>query len=179
LFGVGGGQTDDARVQRIAARTFGDAAAALTAYRAEWPGASAEELATAILTDRFFRIPAVRLSEAHAASGGTSYHYLFTWESRAFDGRLKSTHALEIPFVFANLGRPGADLFLGPGATPEALSAAMHATWTAFIRTGDPACEAVGEWPAYCVERRAVLELGDEIGLRSDPYGATRALWRD
>jgi carboxylesterase type B len=53
----------------------------------------------------------------------------------------------------------------------------MHAAWIAFIRTGDPACDAVGEWPAYRADRRAVMELGDRIGLRLDPYGATRALW--
>jgi len=39
---------------------------------------------------------------------------------------------LIIAVLFANLARPGADLFLGPGATPEALSDAMHAAWTAF-----------------------------------------------
>jgi para-nitrobenzyl esterase len=168
---------DEARLGRIAARVFGDADAALSAYRSEWPAASPEELLTAILTDRFFRIPAVRLAEAQAGNGGTVYQYLFTWESRAFGGRLKSTHALEIPFMFNNLKNPGVDLFLGPGPSPQALADAMHAAWIAFIRSGDPACEAVGAWPAYRLEGRAVMELGDEIGVRRDPYAATRALW--
>ena len=53
----------------------------------------------------------------------------------------------------------------------------MHAAWIAFIRSGDPTCDAVGEWPAYQLDRRAVMELGDEIGVRLDPYGATRAQW--
>jgi para-nitrobenzyl esterase len=175
LFPVGA--TDEARVRRIATRLFTDADAALAAYRAEWPGASPEELVTAIMTDRFFRIPAVRLAEAQAAHGGTAYQYLFTWQSRAFDGRLKATHALEIPFMFNNLERAGTDLFLGPGPRPHALADAMHAAWIAFIRTGDPACAAVGEWPAYHAAHRAVMELGDRIALRTDPYGATRALW--
>lgn len=175
LFPVG--DVDEARLRRVAAHTFTDADAALTTYRREWPGASPQELHTAMMTDRFFRIPAVRLAEAQAQNGGIAYQYLFTWESRAFDGRLKATHALEIPFMFNNLTRPGADIFLGPGPTPQALADAMHAAWIAFIRTGDPACDAVGEWPAYRADRRAVMELGDRIGLRLDPYGATRALW--
>ena len=171
------GAADAARLHRTASRTFGDADAALAAYRREWPGASADGLFSAMLTDRYFRIPAVRLSEAQTQSGGTAFHYLFTWESRAFDGRLKSTHALEIPFVFNNLTRPGADIFLGPGPSPQALADVMHAAWIAFVRTGDPSCDAVGAWPAYHPECRAVMELGDRIGVRLDPYGATRALW--
>ncbi len=171
------GTTDEARLQRIAARVFSDSGAAMAAYRSEWPGASPEEILNAMMTDRVFRIPAVRVAEAQAQNGGTAYQYLFTWESRAFGGRLKATHALEIPFVFNNLGRAGTEIFLGPGPMPQALADSMHAAWIAFIRTGDPTCDAVGEWPAYTPERRAVMELGDHIGLRIDPYSATRALW--
>jgi len=176
LFGLGG--VDENRLRRIAARIFPDADAALAVYRTEWPAASPDELLVAIMTDRIFRIPAVRLAEAQAESGGTAYQYLFTWESRAFGGRLKSTHALEIPFVFNNLHRAGVDVFLGLCPTPQALADAMHAAWIAFIRRGDPSCDAVGEWPAYRPERRAVMELGDRIGVRIDPYGATRQLWQ-
>jgi len=171
------GATDEERLQRIAERTFPDAAAALAAYRIEWPGASPAELLVAIMTDRVFRIPAVRLAEAQTQCGGTAYQYLFTWESRAFEGRLKSTHALEIPFAFNNLDRAGTDIFIGPGPRPQALAEAMHAAWTAFIRDGDPSCDAVGEWPRYRSEHRAVMELGERIGVRVDPYGATRLLW--
>ena len=176
LFGLG--EVDDERLRRIAARIFADADVALAAYRSEWPGASPDDLLTAIMTDQVFRIPAVRLAEAQAANSGTAYQYLFTWESRAFGGRLKATHALEIPFVFNNLARAGVDVFLGPGPTPQALADAMHAAWIAFIRTGNPACDAVGDWPAYRLDRRAVMELGDHVGLRIDPYSATRALWQ-
>ena len=171
------GTTDEERLQRIAAHTFTDPDAALAAYRIEWPGASPEEMLVAIMTDRVFRIPAVRLAEAQTQTGGTAYQYLFTWWSRAFEGRLKATHALEIPFVFNNLERAGTDIFIGPGPRPQALADAMHAAWIAFIRAGDPTCDAVGEWPAYHPEHRAVMELGDRIGVRVDPYGATRALW--
>ena len=176
LFGLGGG--DDDRLRRIVARTFADADAALAVYRSEWPAASPDELLIALMTDRVFRIPAIRLAEAMSENGGTAYQYLFTWESRAFGGRLKATHALEIPFVFNNLARAGVDVFLGPGPTPQALADAMHAAWIAFIRSGDPTCDAVGEWPAYRLDRRVVMELGEHIGMRADPYGATRALWQ-
>jgi len=177
LFPVG--TVDETRLRRIAARLFSDVDAAVAAYRSEWNGADPEAVLMAMMTDRFFRIPAVRLAEAQAQNDGTAFQYLFTWSSRAFDGRLKATHALEIPFMFNNLTRAGADIFLGPGPTPQALADAMHAAWIAFIRNGDPRCDAVGDWPAYRTGNRAVMEFGDTIGLRIDPYGATRALWRN
>jgi len=176
IFGIGG--IDEERLRRIAGRTFADGDAALAAYRTEWPGAEPDDLLMAIMTDSVFRIPAVRVAEAQVQNGGTAYQYLFTWQSRAFGGRLKSTHALEIPFVFNNLSRAGVDIFLGPGAAPQALADAMHAAWIAFVRAGNPSCDAVGEWPAYDLTRRPVMELGDQIGVRSDPYGATRTLWQ-
>ncbi len=178
LFPVG--RVDEDRLRRIATRLFAaDADAALAAYRSEWRGASAEDLVNAMLTDRYFRIPGVRLAEAQASGGGTAYQYLFTWESRAFDGRLKATHALEIPFAFNNLERAGVELFLGPGPRPQRLAEAMHAAWIAFIRSGDPSCKAVGEWPRYGLEQRSVMELGERIAVLRDPYGASRSLWTD
>lgn len=44
----------------------------LSAYRAAHPGASAGELFSAIQTDWYWRIPAVRLADAHAATARAS-----------------------------------------------------------------------------------------------------------
>ena len=78
---------------------------ALAVYREALPGASAGDLQAAVVTDWFFRIPAIRLAEAHAAGRGATYVYEMTWRSPQFGGRLGSCHALEIPFVFDNLDR--------------------------------------------------------------------------
>ena len=175
LFGVA--EVDDARLERHAARYFPDAAGAVAAYRADHPGASAREVALAIATDHVFRVPAVRLAEAHASSGGRTWKYLFSWKSRAFGGRLGATHALEIPFAFNTLDRPGVDAMLGPGERPDALAQRMHAAWTAFVRRGDPACEETGAWGCYGPETRDVMEFGERVGVLRDPGARTRALW--
>jgi para-nitrobenzyl esterase len=175
LFGVA--EVDDARLERHAARYFPDAARAVAAYRAEYAGATARELALAIATDHVFRIPAVRLAEAHAGSGGRTWKYLFSWKSRAFGGRLGATHALEIPFAFNTLDRPGVDAMLGPGERPDALAQRMHAAWTAFVQRGDPACEQTGPWNCYGPETREVMEFGARVGPLRDPGARTRALW--
>ena len=172
------GPVDEARIGRIAGRYFGeDAERCLAAYRDEHPEASPKDLLTAITTDHIFRIPAVRLAEAHAGNGGRAYQYLFSWESRAFEGRLRSTHALEVPFTFDNLGRMGVDVFLGEGPDPQPLADAMHAAWTAFIREGTPNGEGLPEWTAFDSERRAVMEFGERVGMLEDPMPRTREVW--
>ena len=103
--------------------------------------------------------------------------YLFAWESRAFNGKLKATHALEIPFVFDNLDRGGVNIFLGEGPKPQHVAHAMHAAWTSFIRKGNPNCEALPDWPAYDSERRTTIVFGDVSDLVDDPSGAERRLW--
>jgi para-nitrobenzyl esterase len=177
LFGYG--SQDEDKLRRLAARIFGARAGdAIATYRARRPAASPGDLAVAITSDQIFRIPAIRLCEAHAAAGGTSFAYLFTWRSRAFEGRLGATHALEIPFAFNNLARPGVDVFLGPGERPQALADVMHAAWIAFIRAGDPSCEALAQpWRRYAEGDRFTFELGDAVRPLEDPWGAERALW--
>jgi para-nitrobenzyl esterase len=173
----GYGEVDRAGLRRIAARHFENPDAALAVYESARPGASAHDLVIALTTDHMFRIPAIRLAEGHADGGGTAYMYEFSWESRAFDGRLKATHALEIPFVFNNLERAGVDVFLGPGPLPQELAEVMHDAWISFIRTGEPCHPGLPSWPAYTASRRAVMELGDRLRVRHDPDGAERALW--
>jgi para-nitrobenzyl esterase len=175
LWGLG--SVDEARARRIFARHLPAADAAYETYGAARPGAGPGELVVALTTDQLFRIPAVRLAEAHHAAGGRVWKYLFNWKSRAFGGRLGATHALEIPFAFANLAKPGVDAFLGPGEPPSELAERMHAAWTAFVREGDPSCDALPEWPAYEPQRRAVMELAEPARLLSDPGAAERALF--
>ena len=174
LFGYGA--EDEEQLRRIAARYFDDPEAALATYRVERPDAGPGDLVVALTTDFMFRVPALRLAEAHAANSGAPYVYLFSWESRAFDGRLKATHALEIPFVFNNLERAGVDTFLGPGDRPDELALTMHDAWISFIRTGEP---GRADWQPYTDERRTVLEFGASVGPRDDPFGASRELWAD
>ena len=173
----GGGATDDAGLQRIAEQLFDDPDAALATYRASRPEANAGDLAIALTTDSTFRIPAIRLAEAQVANGGSGYMYLFSWESRAFEGRLGATHALEIPFAFNNLERGGVDVFLGPGELPKQLALSMHDAWIAFIRSGEPNHDGLPKWQPYELEHRPVMEFGESVASRSDPDASERRLW--
>jgi para-nitrobenzyl esterase len=141
----------------------------LAAYGAAHPNASAGELLSAVQTDWYWRIPAIRLADAHAKSDAATYMYEFAWRSPQFNGLLGACHALEIPFVFHTLGN-GTELLWGPDP-PQRLAEAMHAAWVAFATTGDPG------WPEYDLSRRATMRFDATSQVVDDPRSAERALW--
>jgi para-nitrobenzyl esterase len=143
---------------------------ALETYRGNRPGAAAADLLGALETDRMFRIPAIRLAEAQVANGARTYAYQFSWESPAFDGRIKAGHALELPFMWDNVADPMARRLIGEDAL-QSLADEMHAAWVRFITAGDPG------WPQYDTSRRTTREFGGTNGLLDDPLGDERQLW--
>jgi para-nitrobenzyl esterase len=147
-----------------------DPAALLDAYRAVTPEASPADLWSAIATDGVFRIPAVRLAEAQATHAPV-WLYRFTWETPVFGGILRSTHALEIPFVFDTLEQPGADRFTGDGPERAAIAHTMHRAWIAFARSGDPG------WERYEAPRRATMRFDRDTKVLEDPDGELRRAW--
>jgi para-nitrobenzyl esterase len=148
------------------------AGAALTAYRARYPGASPGDLLAAVTTDWWMRIPAIRLADAHANATSGTYMYEFAWPSPEFGGRLGAFHGLEIPFVFDTLSKD-APLF-GPllgDDPPQELADTMHAAWVSFATSGDPG------WPQYDLDRRATMRLNTTSQVVDDPRSWERALW--
>ena len=152
----------------------------IEAYRSARTGrASVEpgELLDAIDSDRTFRLPAIRLAEAHAPQEPRTYMYLFTWESPARRGTLGSCHALELPFVFGTLGAPTMDRFAGKGPDADALSARMMDAWIAFAHTGDPTHASLPAWPRYDASKRSTLVFDRTCEVVHAPLDAERAAW--
>jgi para-nitrobenzyl esterase len=169
---LGVGSIDDAALNRQMEKLFGEGAAAIIGtYRANRADGTPADLLTAISTDRVFRIPAIRLAEAQARQNRPTYMYLFTWATPVMDGKLKSCHALELPFVWDGVDAPGLGMLTGDGPERQGIADAMHAAWIAFARTGDPG------WPTYDVDRRATKRFDTSTEILDDPHGDERALW--
>jgi para-nitrobenzyl esterase len=174
LFLVTGGAIDQVTPEALAgaAAAYGlPVEAALTAYRAAHRGASAGDMLAAIQTDWYWRIPAIRLADAHAKNAKTSptYMYEFAWRSPQFKGLLGACHTLEIAFVFDTLGN-GTEPLWGTDP-PQQLADTMHAAWVAFTTNGD--CG----WPKYDLSRRATMRFDTTSEVVDDPRSAERALW--
>lgn len=144
----------------------------LAAYRAAQPQASPAEIFTSIAGDRMMRVNSITQAERkHAQGTAPVFMYLFTWETPVLDGRLKSCHALEIPFVFDNLSR--ATRFTGDGPECQAISDQMSEAWLAFARDGVPGAA----WPAYTPEERATMIFDRECRVENDPASGKRRAW--
>jgi carboxylesterase type B len=160
--------TDEALAAVVAAYGL-PVEATLAAYRAQHPNASAGDLLAVIQTDWYWRIPAIRLADAHAKGTASTYMYEFAWRSPQFGGLLGACHALEIAFVFDTLGN-GTELLLGSNS-PQSLANTMHAAWVAFATNGD--CG----WPKYDLSRRATMRFNTKSEVVDDPRSAERAMW--
>ena len=138
-------------------------------YRAHRPGISPGELLAALLTDAYFRLPALAVAVARRGSAAT-YVYEFDWSSPV--AGLGACHAMDIPFVFDNLAAPGADRITGP-RPPARLATQMHEAWISFARTGDPGWRPFGaDYPVFVFrESGGTLEL--------DPRSDERTIWQN
>jgi len=147
----------------------------VSAYRDGRSRASNLDLLGALLTDWTFRIPAIRLAEAHVAHG-TVRTYELGWAGGGADGRWGAGHALDLPLVFdtcdSELGR-----WLAGDAPPRELVDSMHRAWVGFATTGDPGHDALPAWPTYDTVRRATMRFDIPCDLIDDPAGLERSLW--
>ena len=118
-----------------------------------YPGYQPKDLMDVDFT---FRPGAVEQASLKASQGGAPvYMYMFAWESPVMDGILRSTHCMEIPFVFDNALRHAS--MTGGGADAQALAKKMSTAWANFARTGNPNAEGLPEWPAFTPDGGATM----------------------
>jgi para-nitrobenzyl esterase len=181
LFALTGslGDIGPERLRRRVARLLGDDRAdeAVALYQAARPGAHSSKLWNAFLTDRVFRMPAVRLAEAQLPHSPQVSMYRFDYRSTAMGGLAGACHAIDIPFVFDNVDLPGVTMLLGGiDDGTRLLSSRAARAWSAMAWSGRPAHDDL-DWPIYEVDRRATCILDKETHVLDDPEGEIRAFW--
>ena len=173
LFLVAAGTIDliDAVTLGAVAGAYGLPDAGLSVYTANRPSGSAGDVLAAVITDWFFRIPAVRVAEARFGAGsGRTWMYRFDYPSPAANYGLGSCHGAEIPFVFDTLGLPSVRPRLGE-APSQAVADRVHRVWVDFVTSGSPG------WAAYDAARRTTGLLAEDVAAVDDPAGDERAVW--
>jgi para-nitrobenzyl esterase len=182
-----GSNREEARLFLVAAQTIGviddgmlEAVAAayqltgkgLRVYQDSMPGARPGDLLAAVISDWFFRVPAIRVAEARAASGVTpaTWMYRFDRPEPASNHDLGACHGVEIPFVFGTIGLAELEPRLGP-APSRAAADQVHRVWVDFITNGDPG------WAPYDPAARTTGLLTDVVTPADDPAGRERACW--
>ncbi|MDI6857409.1 MAG: carboxylesterase/lipase family protein [Dehalococcoidia bacterium] len=143
-------------------------------YRRTRPGASPWDLLVGI-TSEGFRRASIVLAERKAAAGGAPvFMYLFTWETDYLGGLFKSTHALEIPFVFETVDHMP---LTGSRQDKYELCDIMSRTWRAFARSGDPNNPSIPHWEPYTAANRATMIFDVPCRVETDPYREELDAW--
>ena len=141
----------------------------LAVYSGNRPSGSPGDVMAAMITDWFFRIPAVRVAEARAESGRT-WMYRFDYPSPSSNYGLGACHGAEIPFVFDTLGLPSVRPRLGSSPS-QAVADRVHRVWVDFVTSGSPG------WAPYDAVRRTTGLLAEDVAAVDDPAGDERAVW--
>ncbi|HEX3838177.1 MAG TPA: carboxylesterase family protein [Steroidobacteraceae bacterium] len=148
----------------------------IAAYRGGRPDRANTDLYLIMASDATFR--AAVLLEAERKAEQTQapvYQYYFTWRSPVREGKLRTFHTLEIPFVFDNVD--ACKSMTGSGEDRYALAQKMSSAWVAFARTGNPNHPTLPDvWVPYDNTRRATMIFNDKCELLNDPYGSEQRL---
>jgi para-nitrobenzyl esterase len=133
-----------------------------------------------MLTAEEYWIPTVRLTEAHARSGGATWAYRFDrpMHGGPFDGY--TPHFSELPLVWKNFDDPFTRMFYPVNISIPKLANQMHSAWVSFIKGGQPTASGSPDWPRYAAEgerARETMMLNDRSEIVRDPAGNERALW--
>lgn len=154
----------------------GDRAASLIrAYRSARPTASWPELFLAIVGDQGIRMPSLKMADRKAAQGDAAVHvYLFSRETNALSGRLRSTHILDVPYVFGNIARAP---FAEATAADLRLSRQMSEAWSRFAWCGVPHADDLPVWPAHSLPARPTMIFDRDVRIEPDPFGGEHASW--
>jgi para-nitrobenzyl esterase len=161
-----------ARVKQIVGASDADVNSLIDVYRKGRPGISDIDLFLTVASDNF-RGDTVAQAEFKAdAHAAPVYMYYFTWRSPVRDGKLRTFHTLEIPFVFDNVALDEA--MTGTGKDRQALADKISGAWVAFARTGNPNHKQLPNWPAFNTAERATMILNDDCKVVNDPHGDER-----
>jgi para-nitrobenzyl esterase len=135
------------------------------------------EACIALESDYSYRMATILKAERRAEQGlGPTYMYWFTWRTPVRGGRMRSPHAVELPFVFDHVDVGKA--LIGSGADRQRLATAISSAWASFARTGNPNHRGLPHWPVYEGEKRGTMIFDQQCRVVNDPGRDDRLAFR-
>ena len=115
--------------------------------------------------DMLFRPQAVQQATLKSNLGGAPvYMYLFSWESPILDGAFRSSHCMELPFVFDNIYN--SRTMTGGSKSAYKLADYMSSAWLNFARTGNPNVAGLPDWKPYDTQKGAVMIFNNKCEIK-------------
>jgi len=157
---------DDAKAIEMMGAQFGQSKPqeVMAALREAFPDKKAVELLNMVIASR---ANVIKTADAKAAQAAPVYLAWFDYNAPLFDGRIRAFHCSDICYWFKNTDRMVTHT--GGGKEPREVSDKMSAALLAFMRTGDPNCAEIPQWPAYTTEDCPTMIFGKETVMRNGP----------
>ena len=115
--------------------------------------------------DMLFRPQAVQQATLKSNSGSTPvYMYLFTWESPILDGTFRSSHCMELPFVFDNIYN--SSTMTGGSKSTYELADKMSNAWVNFAKTGNPNVFELPDWKPFDTQKGATMIFNNKCEIK-------------
>ena len=146
----------------------------LKAFQAAFPEKKPIELINMVVANRK---TVLATADAKYPQGAPVYLAWFDYNAPLFGGRIRAFHCADISYWFKNT-----DLMVthtGGGAEPRGVSDQMSAALLAFMRTGNPNCKEIPQWPAYTPEEAPTMIFGVKSVVRNAPDREALAIMPD
>ena len=146
----------------------------MKAYQAAFPAKKPVEIVNLLIANRK---NVIATADAKYAQGAPVYLAWFDYNAPLFGGRIRAFHCADICYWFKNT-----DLMVthtGGGAEPRGVSDQMSAALLAFMRTGNPNCPEIPNWPAYTPEEAATMIFDVKSEVRNAPDREALAIMPD
>ena len=141
-----------------------EAEAVLKAYQEAFPNKKPIELVNLTVAQRK---NVLATADAKCKQGAPVYLAWFDYNAPLFNGRIRAFHCSDICYWFKNT-----DLMVthtGGGSEPRQVSDQMSAALLSFMRTGDPNCPEIPQWPAYTPEEAPTMVFDVKSEVRNAP----------
>ena len=160
--------TDEELQARVAGKYGGgeNSAHIIEVFRRGHPGATPVVL-WELITNDFRRLAVTQARRKAAQNAAPAYLYSFAWRSPVLDGRFRSFHCLDIPFVFYNTDVHAS--MTGGGADARELSTKVSNAWINFARSGNPNHNGIPKWPAFEPNHGATMIFDKVCEARDAP----------
>jgi para-nitrobenzyl esterase len=162
------------RVQEVVKVSDAEADDLIALYRKNRPRDNQGDLALIMAADNGqLRLASYTIAERKSLQAKAPiYMYYFQWRSPVNNGKLRSMHCMELPFVFDH---PESTPFMtGTGPQQRALAEKVSAAWVAFARNGNPSHDGLPKWSPFDHKSRATMVFNNECALVNDPYREER-----